>query len=302
MPATHEPPALHRPAGSLRQGDDPVGLEPAAAGWRFVGLRVIELPPGGRREFATGTREMAVLPLAGSCVVECEGRRLVLRGRTSVFHRVSDFAYVPIDAEVRITASAGGVFALPFAEASRRLDVAYGPAEDVPIEIRGAGRATRQVTNFLEPAAFPADRLMAVEVLTPSGNWSSYPPHKHDEADPACGELPLEEIYYFRVRDPRTGLPGGNGFALHRTYDLRRGFDVTAAVGDGDVFLVPSGYHGPSVASPDHDLYYLNVLAGPSPERRMAFCDDPAHAWVRASWRELEPDPRVPMTSPEETP
>jgi 5-deoxy-glucuronate isomerase len=240
---------------------------------------------------------MAVLPLAGSCVVECEGRRFALKGRTSIFHRVTDFAYVPIDAEVRIASPGGGEFALLSAEASRRLDPAYGPAEDVPVEVRGAGRATRQITNFLEPSAFPADRLMAVEVLTPAGNWSSYPPHKHDEENPACGELPLEEIYYFRVRDPRTGRAGGRGFAFHRTYDLRRGFDVSAAVADGDVFVVPSGYHGPSVAGPDHDLYYLNVLAGPSEERRMAFCDDPAHAWVRASWEGVAPDPRVPMTT-----
>lgn len=288
---------LHRPAGRLADGEDPVLVTPERAGWRFAGLRVIRLGPGDRRTLSTGSAEMAVLPLSGSCVVECEGRRFELKGRRSVFHRVTDFAYVPIDAEVRIVATTGGEFALPSAEATRRLEPAYGPAEEVPVEVRGAGRASRQITNFLEARAFPADKLMVVEVLTPGGNWSSYPPHKHDEHDAACGELPLEEIYYFRVRDPQTGVPGEVGFAVHRTYDARGAFDVTATVRDGDVFLIPRGYHGPSIAAPEFDLYYLNVLAGPSDERRMAFCDDPSLAWVRRGWVGMDPDPRVPMTT-----
>lgn len=141
-----------------------------------------------------------------------------------MFHRVSDFGHVPIDSEVRITSATGGEFVLPTAEATRGLDSAYGPAEEVPVEVRGAGRATRQVTNFLEPSAFPADRLMAVEVLTPGGNWSSYPPHKHDETDPSCGELPLEEIYYFRIRDTGTGAP--RRIRVRDPSHLRRGGGV----------------------------------------------------------------------------
>src|SRR5919106_1014997 len=133
---------------------------------------------GGERAFSTGTLEMVVLPLSGSCVVECDGRRFELEGREHVFARVSDFAYAPRNAEVRITSEGGGRFALPAAEASRRLESRYGPAEEVPVEIRGAGQASRQINNFLEPSAFAADRLCAVEVLTPEGNWSSYPPHK----------------------------------------------------------------------------------------------------------------------------
>lgn len=297
---TLEPIDLHRPAGRFADAAGPVLVTPERAGWRFAGLRVIRLGRGEHRTLSTGTTEMAVLPLSGACVVECEGRRFELEGRRSVFHRVTDFAYVPIDAEARITATVGGEFALPSAEATRRLDPAYGPAEDVPVEVRGAGRATRQITNFLEPTAFPAEKLMAVEVLTPGGNWSSYPPHKHDETDEGCGELPLEEIYYFRVRDPGTGLPGEAGFAIHRTYDGRGEFDVTATVRDGDVFLIPRGYHGPSIAPPEFDLYYLNVLAGPSDERRMAFCDDPALGWVREGWASMDRDPRVPMTTTKE--
>jgi 5-deoxy-glucuronate isomerase len=287
----------HHPAGTLADGDDPVLLTPERAGWGFAGLRVLRLEPGEVRALRTGPDEMAVLPLSGSYVVRCEGRRFELAGRTSVFERVTDFAYLPMGAEAQIEAASGGEVALPSARATRRLEPAYGPAEEVPMEIRGAGQATRQITNFLEPSAFPADKLMAVEVLTPAGNWSSYPPHKHDALDPACGELPLEEIYYFRVHNPETGMPGGDGFALHRTYDAHGAFDLTVTIHDGDVFLIPRGYHGPSAAAPGFNLYYLNVLAGPEAERRMAFCDDPRYAWVRASWADLTPDPRVPMTT-----
>jgi 5-deoxy-glucuronate isomerase len=189
---------------------------------------------------------------------------------------------------VRLTSSDGCRLALPSARATHRLDPAYGPAAGVPVEVRGAGQATRQVNNFLAPEAFPADRLVAVEVLTPEGNWSSYPPHKHDTAS-EC-EAVLEEIYYFRIG-------GRGGFGLHRTYSTDGDIDATVTVRDGDVFLIPRGYHGPCVAAPGYPMYYLNVLAGPAPERTMQFCDDPTHHWVRDSWAHQAPDPRCPLTT-----
>jgi 5-deoxy-glucuronate isomerase len=279
---------LHRPAGTLADGPDPVRVTPAVAGWSFSGLRVLRLAAGASRAIDTGDEELVVLPLSGSCTVRAEGQRFRLEGRRSVFERVSDFAYVPRDARLEVESDTGGEFALPTAKARRRLAPAYGPAEKVPVEIRGAGDATRQVTNFCTPQSFATDRLTACELLTPAGNWSSFPPHKHDEARE--GEAILEEIYYFRVAGPE-------GFAVHRTYAADGAFDVTVTVADGDVFLVPRGYHGPSVASPGHDLYYLNVLAGPAAERTMAFCDDPRHHWIRETWGAMAPDPRVPMTS-----
>jgi 5-deoxy-glucuronate isomerase len=282
-------PRLHLPAGLAAEGGDPVSVTPARAGWAFSGLRVVRLGPGESRAVETGDSELVVLPQSGSCVVRVEGQRFALEGRTSVFDRVTDFAYVPRDSRLEIESDSGGEFALPMARARRRLAPLYGPAERVPVEIRGAGDATRQVANFCTPDSFPgADRLTACELLTPAGNWSSFPPHKHDEA--RAGEAVLEEIYYFRVAGP-------DGFAVHRTYAADGAFDVTVTIKDGDVFLVPRGYHGPSVASPNHDLYYLNVLAGPGAERTMAFCDDPAHHWIRESWTAMKPDPRVPMTS-----
>ncbi|HSB61525.1 MAG TPA: 5-deoxy-glucuronate isomerase [Vicinamibacteria bacterium] len=284
------PPRLHLPAGSAADGGDPVVVTPEGAGWTYSGLRVVRLGPGESRAVETGPDEMLVLPLSGSCVVGVDGHRFVLAGRRSVFSRVTDFAYVPIEARVEIASDTGGEFALPAARAGRRLDPRHGPAEKVPVEVRGAGGATRQVTNLCTPETFPADRLMAVEVLTPAGNWSSYPPHKHDERRE--GEAELEEIYYYRIA-------GGGGFGFHRTYAADGSFDVSAAVADGDVFLVPRGYHGPCAASPDHDMYYLNVLAGPGPGRSMAFRDDPAHHWVRGAWEGRAPDARVPLTTAE---
>jgi 5-deoxy-glucuronate isomerase len=282
-------PRLHLPAGTAADGADPVLVTPALAGWTYSGLRVVRLGAGTSRAIDTGEDEMAVLPLSGSCTVRVDGERFRLEGRTSVFERVSDFAYVPRDSRFEIESDTGGEFALPMARARRRLAPAYGPAERVPVEVRGAGDATRQVTNFCTPQSFATDRLSACELLTPAGNWSSFPPHKHDEAR-AGEEAILEEIYYFRVAGPA-------GFAMHRTYAADGAFDVTVTIADGDVFLVPRGYHGPSVASPSHDLYYLNVLAGPGAERTMAFGDDPRHHWIRETWTALAPDPRVPMTS-----
>jgi 5-deoxy-glucuronate isomerase len=201
-----------------------------------------------------------------------------------VFARVSDFAYVPRDSMVTVSSAGGGVFALPSARCSRRLTPRYGAARDVPVELRGAGQASRQVNNFCSPEAFECDKLIAVEVLTPGGNWSSYPPHKHDEAGEA--EAELEEIYYFET----------SGLAYQRVYGTpERPVDVLAEVRSGDVVLIPHGWHGPSIAAPGYDLYYLNVMAGPAAERAWRFSDDPAHAWIRDTWAAQEMDPRLPL-------
>ena len=284
-------PQLHLPSGSTASGAFTTVVTPQHAGWTYAGLRVLELPAAGTHSFATGDEEFCILPLAGACVVECDGQRLALQGRDNPFARVTDFAYVPRDAEVRISSAGGGRFALPSARADERLPTRYGPAEDVAVEVRAAGACTRQVTNFCAPDTFDCDRLVAVELLTPGGNWSSYPPHKHDEARE--GEAVLEEIYYFEVA-PHGATPG---FGYQRVYGADAPIDVLAEVRSGDVVLAPHGYHGPAIAAPGHELYYLNVLAGPGEQRSMASCDDPAHAWVRSSWATQDADPRVPLTS-----
>jgi 5-deoxy-glucuronate isomerase len=231
-------------------------------------LRIVE----GSDTFATGDHEVIVLPLSGSGRVTVDGEVFTLEGRESVVAAVSDFVYAPIGAQVRIEGE--GRFALPAARATRRLPARYGPAADVPVELRGAGNASRQVNNFASVEAFECDKLIAVEVLTPNGNWSSYPPHRHDE---------LEEIYYYEV--------ARGGFAYQRVYD---GMDLLAEVRSGDRIDLPRGYHGPSMAAPGYDLYYLNVMAGTV--REWNFVDDPDHAWIRESWADQAMDPRLPMT------
>jgi 5-deoxy-glucuronate isomerase len=227
------------------------------------------------------------VPLEGSATVTVASETFELEGRPSVFDRVSDFCYAPRDAAITVSSASGGTFAIPSARCGRRLPPRYGPAEDVPVELRGAGQASRQVNNFCSPEAFECDKLIAVEVLTPGGNWSSYPPHKHDEAR-GQDEAELEEIYYFETR----------GVAYQRVYGTPgRPIDVLAEVTSGDVVLIPHGWHGPSMAPPGYDLYYLNVMAGPAAERAWRFCDDPAHAWVRGTWAIQAADPRLPMTS-----
>ena len=234
-----------------------------------------------------------MLPLSGACTVSCEGETLELAGRRSVFGRVSDFAYVPRDASVTITSRDGGRFALPSAVCDRRLPFRYGAADDVPVESRGAGVCSRQVNNFCAAGVFETDRLIAVEVLTPAGNWSSYPPHKHDEHRPGQ-EAVLEEIYYFEVADG----PHGPGIGYQRVYGTQdRPTDLLAEVRTGHVVTIPHGWHGPSMAAPGYDLYYLNVMAGPGEERAWLICDDPAHAWVRQTWDSEQVDPRLPLTT-----
>lgn len=287
---------LHVPAGLTGPDGVVVDIGPEDADWTYSSLRVVQVPPAGRYEFATGGSEWIVLPLAGSVEVGCDGDSLELAGRESVFTRVCDFAYLPRRASAVISSSAGARVALCGAVAERTLPFRYGPAEDVPVELRGAGSASRQCNNFCAPHAFETDRVVSVEVLVPGGNWASYPPHKHDEVRE--NEAQLEEIYYFEVAGGAASTEPGPG-AYQRVYSSGPGreIDVLAEVKTGDVVLIPYGYHGPTMAAPGYDVYFLNVLAGPASERSMAFCDDPSHAWVRGSWSGRPVDPRLPMTS-----
>ncbi|OXM75304.1 MULTISPECIES: 5-deoxy-glucuronate isomerase [Amycolatopsis] len=271
---------LHREAGSTAGGPFDVVVTPESAGWVHSGLRVLDLD--GTETVRTGDFETLVLPLSGSCTVTVDGEEFALAGRAGVFDSVTDFAYLPRDAEATIAGT--GRFALPAAKTGRRLPARYQPASATPVELRGAGNCSRQVNNYCLPHTFDAGRLLVCEVLTPGGNWSSYPPHKHDEA--RDGESVLEEIYYFEV--------SGGGMGYQRVYGSS---DVLAEVRSGDVVLIPHGWHGPSMAAPGYDLYYLNVMAGPGPDRAWLICDDPAHGWVRQTWESQDTDPRLPFGS-----
>jgi 5-deoxy-glucuronate isomerase len=283
----------HVRAGTAVHGPFSLDIGPGGAGWTYSGLRVAELAPGGTLTVDTHDAETLVLPLAGGCVIECDHTALDLVGRTGVFAAVSDLAYLPRDSTATISSAGGGRFALPSAVCERRLPVQYVPADAVQVELRGAGRASRQVNNFGTPGVLDADRIIACEVLTPAGNWSSYPPHKHDEDRE--GESVLEEIYYYEVGDG----PAGPGIGYQRVYtrpDTHPGreLDLLAEVRTGDVVTMPYGWHGPSMAVPGYDLYYLNVMAGPG-QRAWQICDDPVHAWVRETWEHEDMDPRLPF-------
>ncbi|GAB7042539.1 MULTISPECIES: 5-deoxy-glucuronate isomerase [Catenuloplanes] len=259
-------------------------LTPEAAGWTYSGLRIVALEPGEAYATDTGDTEMIVVPLHGSASVSTgDGDKADLAGRASVFDGPTDVAYIPINTTLTITGS--GKIALASAKATNPKPFRYVPVADVPVELRGAGNCSRQVHNFGVPDVLDADRIIACEVLTPGGNWSSYPPHKHDEE--RDGESVLEEIYYFEVAD------GGPGY--QRVYGTpERPIDVTTEVRTGEIVLVPHGWHGPSMAAPGYDLYYLNVMAGPG-ARAWLIRDDPEHAWIRDTWADQEIDPRLPF-------
>ena len=282
---------LYRPAGSLAEGGWSVVLTPESAGWRFSGLRMATLDPGARLSFDSGIDEVVVLSLAGGFELEADGTPHRLEGRSSVWAGPSDFLYVPPGTAVTVGSAGGGRFAVASARAEGRYPVRYVPAADVRVELRGAGACSREVRNFAAAHAFEADRLIAVEVLTPGGNWGSYPPHKHDQV--RDGETELEEIYHYIVGDG----PVGPGLAYQHIYGTTaRPIEVLTTVATGDVVLVPHGWHGPAMAAPGYDLYYLNVMAGPG-ERAWRAPDDPSHAWVRELWRDQGIDPRLPFGS-----
>ncbi|MFI8435732.1 5-deoxy-glucuronate isomerase [Streptomyces sp. NPDC079020] len=281
----------HVRAGGAARGPYALDIDPDGAGWGWSSLRVLELAPGGVHTLVTGESEWIVLPLTGGCTVHTAGDIFELLGRESVFSGVTDFAYLPRDAHAQIASGAGGRFALAGAKCERRLPARYGPAPEVPVELRGSGNCSRQVNNFAAADAFACDRLIAVEVLTPGGNWSSYPPHKHDEYRPGV-ESQLEEIYYFEVE--------GDGLGYHRVSPSREGgTDVLAEVRCGDAVLIPDGWHGPSIAPPGRTLYYLNVMAGPG-QREWLIRDHPDHGWIRDTWPDQPVDPRLPLHGPKD--
>ena len=302
--------SLHRPWHGGVADETVVDLTPEDAGWTWTGISVLRLAPGTPRTVRTGGSEAFVLPLSGGSVVvdvldedEAPIDSLTLTGRTSVFAAVTDFAYVGRDSIAVLTSVEGAEVALPTARCTRVLPPAYGAASDVPVEVRGAGNATRQVTNFGVPGVWDhADKLVCCELITPPGNWSSYPPHKHDASAPC--PVVNEEIYYYRIAGADQVTPSRVGFGYHRTYTGAEhvaaelaAVDELIEVRDHDVVLVPHGYHGPCIAAPGYPMYYLNVMAGPAEERALAFCDDTDHAWVRDSWAEMAQDPRCPVTS-----
>jgi 5-deoxy-glucuronate isomerase len=265
-----------------------VDVTPESAGWTESSLKVVEL--GSLLTLDTADTEVMILPLAGHGSVEAGDETFELSRRASVFDGPADMVYIGTDQ--RFTLAGEGRIAICGARAKRQLPNRRVAAADVSVELRGTGNCSRQVHNFGTAGVFEADSLIACEVITPGGNWSSYPAHKHDENTPV--ESALEEIYYFEI----DGRGDSRGFGYHRVYGTpERPIEVLEEVRSGDVVLVPHGYHGPSVAAPGYHMYYLNVMAGPGDERAWKIVDDPEHAWLRGTWEHQDVDPRLPLRS-----
>jgi 5-deoxy-glucuronate isomerase len=252
-----------------------INVTPASAGWGHVGFDLHRLAPGETVAAATGDREVCLVFVTGRGRVAAAGAEFGLLGeRMSPFSGKPHSVYVPQGCDWSVTAEGRlelAVCSAPGCGGKLRARV-IGP-DAVALETRGKGTNTRYVTNIL-PETEPADSLLVVEVITPGGHTSSYPPHKHDTDDPPRESM-LEETYYHRLNPPQ-------GFAFQRVYtdagaDGSRDLDETICVEDGDVVLVPKGYH-PCAAIHGYDLYYLNVMAGP--KRTWKVHNAPEHAWL----------------------
>jgi 5-deoxy-glucuronate isomerase len=296
------------PSGTTRGGGCDVVVDDSLPGWQHTGLRVVTLSPDQGWSVDDPGWEYVVVPLAGAATVACtdaagEEQSARLTGRASVFAGPTDVAYVPPGSRLTVTGgSDGSRIAICAARARGRgaaTSFRHIATDEVPVELRGAGSCSREVRNFGVPATLDADSIIACEVVTPAGNWSSYPPHKHDEERDGV-ETELEEIYYFETQVQGGLTAAGAGphdpVGYQRVYGTaERPIDVFAEVRTGDVVLVPHGWHGPSMAAPGYDLYYLNVMAGPGEQRAWLICDDPSHGWVRQTWDGLPVDPRLPL-------
>jgi 5-deoxy-glucuronate isomerase len=275
---------LHARGHKKGQSGVEVGVTPKRAGWDYVGFTARRIAGGSTWSTRTGRDEVCLVLLSGlAAVMWTPGQRTSVRlgPRRDVFSEYPHAIYLPPGTAFDVRATRETEIAECRSPASRLFPARVIRPADCGFEVRGGGNATRQIIDILPPSA-EADRLLVCEVLTPAGNWSSYPPHKHDRHAPPV-EADLEETYYYRFSGP-------DGFGFQRLYSADGRADQILRVAHGDLVLVRDGYH-PFVAAPGFDAYYLNTLAGSF--RSMAATDDPRYAHLRASWP--PPDPRVPM-------
>jgi len=261
-----------------------------SSGWSYLNFAARLMRRGENWVGDTGPNEYAIILLGGNYrVVSDKGTWETVNGRRNVFAGIAHSLYLPRHTAFELTAESDTLdIAYGWCETDRDFAPVFKTPEEVAIEIRGGDNATRQINDLLGPG-FPCHRLVAVEVYTPSGNWSSFPAHKHDERriDVAGNllEARLEEIYFYKLSKPQ-------GYALQRVYTSDGSLDEVAIARDNDVVLVPKGYH-PVVAGHGYDVYYLNFLAGS--DQSLANSPDPDHAWIFGTWKGV--DSRVPMVT-----
>jgi 5-deoxy-glucuronate isomerase len=269
------------------------------AGWKYISFAVRQIAPSKPWITATKRQECCLVLLRGTCTIEYthggNTKTATLGPRADVFAAYPHAIYLPPATRVRIVASERTELADGRTPARVTLPPLVVRPEDCGLEVRGGGNATRQIVDIMPPS-FPADRLLVCEVYTPSGNWSSYPPHKHD-VDRPPGEVKLEEVYYYRFASAGVSLRAdraeAEAYGVQRLYNSRS--EQTHTVRHGDLVLIRNGYH-PFVSAYGYNAYYLNVLAGT--RRSMAASDDPRYAALRA-WP--VPDHRVPVVMPPRT-
>ncbi|MDQ0902655.1 MULTISPECIES: 5-deoxy-glucuronate isomerase [unclassified Paenibacillus] len=264
------------PASSPNEEGSLLKVTPESAGWKYVGFEVVQLAEGQSLSRETAGLEVCLVLLSGKADVATKQAEWKNIGqRMNVFEKIPPYSvYVPNDDRYEVTALTAVELAICTAPGAGNHKARLIAPDQVGVETRGYGNIERQIHNIL-PEQEPADSLLVVEVFTPNGHWSSYPPHKHDR-DALPDESFLEETYYYRV-DP------GHGFAVQRVYTDDRSLDETLIVKNGETVLVPRGYH-PVSAPPGYDVYYLNVMAGPT--RTWKFHNDPEHAWIMTKPRE----------------
>ncbi len=251
------------------------------AKWEWMSFFVRRLHPGNVYRTCTEREEAVFVLLGGTCLVDWGQGTQRIGKRKNVFDGFPYALYLPSGRDVAFTAETVCEIAECRVPSEAHLEPGLITPQDVVSSLRGGGNASRQIVEVSTPA-FPMDKLMVVEVYTPGGNWSSYPPHKHDVHAPPT-EVDLDEIYYYRI-NPQ------DGFAFQHLYSREDSSERILRTRDGDAVLVRNGYH-PVVAGPGYDVYYLNFLAGSS--RTMAVTEDPERVWIRSTWKES--DPRLPL-------
>ncbi|MEK7682716.1 MAG: 5-deoxy-glucuronate isomerase [Chloroflexota bacterium] len=265
-------------------------LTPDEAGWELLHFAARRLTEGQEWSFTTDGNEFGLVVLGGSCAVRSSrGEWPRVGRRPDVFSGMPYTLYLPPETEVAIqTLSPELDLAYAWCIAEEEHPPRLVRPEEVSVEIRGGGNATRQINSMIPPG-FNCQRLVCVEVYTPSGNWSSYPPHKHDQHEVGENgvilEADLEEVYFYKLDRPE-------GYAIQRVYTADGRLDETVLARSDDLVLVPEGYH-PVVSAHGYTTYYLNFLAGSA--QSLANRDDPAYAWIKGTWREK--DPRLPLVT-----
>jgi len=252
-------------------GANPVlTVTPESAGWEHVGFSVYRLEPGQTLSLNADSRERCLVPVVGAFSAQVDEQTFAsVGGRQDLFSReLTSHLYVPEHASVELVAQTPLELAVCSAPGGLGLPARLITPEQQGQSVRGQGTNTRYINDIL-PDTQPASGLLVVEVYTPAGHWSSYPPHKHC-VDNMPHESALEETYYHRIQPE-------SGFAFQRVYTDDRRIDETMAVENGDCVMVPEGYH-PVGAAHGYDIYYLNVMAGP--KRVWKFKNDPQHEWM----------------------